>query len=164
MQVHVQLPNASKICRKIGIDFAPALTGFEIRAGRSVPVLDGVVICEEFEETLRDAHYEDTRHRAEEARKKRLAEGESAWRHLLTALVTRLRVQRSYAEETGKVEITGTPHIPGSNVHPSSGRISTKTRGHQAVPQQGQRHNDNVSSEEPEVSKHNQMQVDIEEI
>lgn len=34
--------------RALGVDFAPALTGFELQAGRSVPKIEGVVVCEEF--------------------------------------------------------------------------------------------------------------------
>lgn len=34
------------LCRALGVDAAPALVGFEIQAGRSVPLIDGVVVCQ----------------------------------------------------------------------------------------------------------------------
>lgn len=40
-------------CRSLDIDYAPALTGFELQGGRSVPKIDGVVVCEEFEAQVR---------------------------------------------------------------------------------------------------------------
>ncbi len=39
-------PGLVAVCKALGFDFAPALVGFEMRGGRSVPVLDGVVVCE----------------------------------------------------------------------------------------------------------------------
>jgi len=100
LQVHVQLPHIAKICRKLGVDFAPALAGFEIRAGRSVPVIDGVVVCQEFETLIRDAYHQDMQHKAEEARRKRIQEGEAAWHSMLRAMLTRLHLQESYAAAT----------------------------------------------------------------
>ncbi|KAI8108137.1 hypothetical protein M9434_006167 [Picochlorum sp. BPE23] len=97
--VHVQLPQIAKICKKIGIEFAPALTGFDIRGGRSVPRIDGVVICQEFEEILRDAYAEDMRHQAHLAKLQRLKDGEAAWKDLLKALLTHYKVKKSYAND-----------------------------------------------------------------
>lgn len=97
--VHVQLPQIAKICKKIGIDFAPALTGFDIRGGRSVPRIDGIVICEEFEDILRDAYAEDMKHQAHLAKIQRLKDGEAAWKDLLKALLTHYKVKKSYAND-----------------------------------------------------------------
>lgn len=41
------MPRVSVTCRALGIDYAVAMVGFESRGGQSVPVFDGVVICEE---------------------------------------------------------------------------------------------------------------------
>lgn len=40
------VPYPPQTRRALGIDFAPALTGFELQAGRSVPRIDGVVVCQ----------------------------------------------------------------------------------------------------------------------
>ena len=98
--VHIQLPNIFPICRKLGIDFAPALVGFEVRGGRSVPVIDGVVICLEHEEALRKAFEEDMNEKAEKARVKRLHQAASNWRALLRAILTRVRLKASYSSGT----------------------------------------------------------------
>ncbi len=42
----------NRIARKLGIDCAPAMMGWEIRKFGFVPVFDGFVVCEEFKDTL----------------------------------------------------------------------------------------------------------------
>lgn len=95
--VHVDLPNAAKVCKKLQIDFAPALTGFDIRGGRSVPRIEGIVVCEEYQDVVLNACHEYMKHQAELAKQKRLKEGEGAWRDFVRALLTHTRVLRSYA-------------------------------------------------------------------
>ncbi|XP_057838379.2 DNA repair protein RAD4 isoform X2 [Cryptomeria japonica] len=50
--VYLKMPRLVPIVKKLGIDFAPAMVGFEIRNGRSVPVFDGIVVCEEFRDAI----------------------------------------------------------------------------------------------------------------
>ena len=42
----IDAPNVAPICRSLGIDYAPALVGFEVQGGRMVPRIRGVVVCE----------------------------------------------------------------------------------------------------------------------
>jgi len=99
--VHVDLPDAAKVCRQLGIDFADAVAGFEYKKRRMVPTKCGVIVCAESEDVLREAWIEYTRHAAIVAKEKRLLEGELAWRDLLAALVTHIRVHRSFADDEG---------------------------------------------------------------
>ena len=55
------MPRLGPICKKLGIDYAPAMIGFDIRGGRSVPVIEGVVICKEEEAVVLEAYLEDER-------------------------------------------------------------------------------------------------------
>ena len=59
--VHLQMPRLGPICKKLGIDYAPAMTGFDIRGGRSVPVIEGVVICKGEEATVLEAYLAEER-------------------------------------------------------------------------------------------------------
>lgn len=45
----------NRIARKLNIDCAPAMIGFDYHSGWSHPVYDGFVVCEEFKDTLIDA-------------------------------------------------------------------------------------------------------------
>lgn len=38
----------NKVCRKLNVDCASAIVGFDFHGGWSHPVYDGFVICEEF--------------------------------------------------------------------------------------------------------------------
>jgi hypothetical protein len=43
------------VARKLDIDCAPAVVGWEFSGGGSHPVLDGFIVCEEFRDVLLDA-------------------------------------------------------------------------------------------------------------
>lgn len=60
-QVHLRLPNLGPVCRKLQVDYAPALLGFEVRRGKMVPKIEGVVVCQEFEELVVSAYLEEER-------------------------------------------------------------------------------------------------------
>ena len=50
--VHIPLKNTIRICKRLGIDFAEAVTGFEFGKQRAVPVITGVVVAEEHEHAV----------------------------------------------------------------------------------------------------------------
>lgn len=45
----------ARVARKLDIDCAPAVVGWEFSGGSSHPVLDGFVVCEEVKDVLLDA-------------------------------------------------------------------------------------------------------------
>jgi xeroderma pigmentosum group C-complementing protein len=92
VQAHVHLPHVALVCRRLGVDYAPALTGFDIRAGRSVPRLEGVVVCCEHEGAVRAGCAEEAAAREEAARRARAEAAEADWRLLLRSLLTRVRL------------------------------------------------------------------------
>lgn len=97
--VHINLPRVSKTAKSMNIDYAPALVGFEYKAGgKTLPVFNGIVVCEEFKAELLKRHEE-----AEEAR--RIALEEKAfkeaclhWRLLLGAVWTRARLRDEFQD------------------------------------------------------------------
>lgn len=48
------------MCERLGIDYAPAMVGFEIRRGHSVPVFEGLVVCEEFKAAVMEVRHDTT--------------------------------------------------------------------------------------------------------
>ena len=55
--MHLKLPRLGMACKKLGVDYAPAMAGFEIRGGRSVPIIQGVVVCEQDGAAVLEAHH-----------------------------------------------------------------------------------------------------------
>eukprot|EP00903_Cladosiphon_okamuranus_P010967 g10358.t1 len=53
---HVRGNQIGRVAAKLGVDYAPALTGFESKQGRQVPVLDGIIVCKEQSQMLREAY------------------------------------------------------------------------------------------------------------
>ena len=62
------VPGLNKIARKLDIDCVPAMVGWEAHCGFSHPILDGFIVCTEFQDTLLDAW---NRQQEEEEKKER---------------------------------------------------------------------------------------------
>ena len=131
--VHIQLPGISAICRKLDIDWAHALVGFEIRGGRSVPSIDGVVVCIEHEDKVREAYQNDLRQKAELARQKRYLEAEALWNSLLRALITRARLGAAYGKGS---EVEAAAEIVHHQSHKSKEKDSRSTVSEKVVKNQ----------------------------
>ena len=97
--VHVPWPGTVRICKKLGIDHAEAVTGFEFGSKMAVPVIEGVVIAAENEGLLRDswlAEEEVKRKREQLKAEKRILE---TWRKFLLGLRIAERVREEYGGE-----------------------------------------------------------------
>jgi xeroderma pigmentosum group C-complementing protein len=55
----IRQPSLKRVARKIGIDFAEAVTGFDVRCGRSVPRIEGVVVTSENVNPLLEQYADD---------------------------------------------------------------------------------------------------------
>ncbi|XP_059615349.1 DNA repair protein complementing XP-C cells homolog [Phlebotomus argentipes] len=94
--VHLQLPGINKICKRLSIDCAPAIVGFDFHNGWCHPTLDGFVICKEFEDTVLDAwnQEQDEAERKEDEKRDKRVYGN--WRKLIKGLLIRVRLQAKY--------------------------------------------------------------------
>uniref|UniRef100_A0A182XW23 Rad4 beta-hairpin domain-containing protein n=1 Tax=Anopheles stephensi TaxID=30069 RepID=A0A182XW23_ANOST len=94
--VHLQLPGLNRICRRLRIDCAQAITGFEYRAGGCQAVYDGFVVCEEFRDRVLDEWYREQvelQEKEDERRRKRIY---GNWRRLITGLCIRKKLKDRY--------------------------------------------------------------------
>ncbi|RAL17680.1 Rad4 family protein [Aspergillus homomorphus CBS 101889] len=101
---HIPWPGTVRICKKLGIDYAEAVTGFEFGSKMAVPVIQGVVVAAENEGLVKDAwRVEDEEKRRKEARK---AEARilQTWRKFLFGLRIAQRVREEYGPEEGDRE------------------------------------------------------------
>uniref|UniRef100_UPI00358E7AE2 DNA repair protein complementing XP-C cells isoform X1 n=3 Tax=Myxine glutinosa TaxID=7769 RepID=UPI00358E7AE2 len=93
---HLPLPGLQRVARKLDIDCAAAVTGFDFHSGFSHPVLDGWVVCEESSEVLIAAWEKEQKlseKRDQERRARRVAD---RWHLLAKGLLIRERLQKRY--------------------------------------------------------------------
>lgn len=106
--VHIPLRSTTKICKRLGIDFAEACTGFEFGNQRAVPVITGVVVAVEHEDLIIHEWEKDEEEREIKEEGKREKAALAAWRKMLMGLRIMKRVQEEYggdADEDLKEEV-----------------------------------------------------------
>lgn len=96
--VHLPFPRIQPVAKRLSIDFAPAMVGFEYRNDRSFPVFEGIVVCEEFKDSILEAYAEEEDRRKAEERKQDEVRALSRWYQLLSSIVIRQRLNNSYGE------------------------------------------------------------------
>ncbi|RAO70004.1 uncharacterized protein BHQ10_006016 [Talaromyces amestolkiae] len=96
---HIPYSGTVRICKKLGIDYAEAVTGFEFGSKMAVPVIEGVVVAEENAELVRDAWRADQEVRREKERlahEKRILQ---TWRKFVMGLRIMERVRAEYGDD-----------------------------------------------------------------
>ena len=101
---HIPLRATARVCKKLGIDYAEACTGFEFGNKMAVPILTGVVVAEENEDAVIDAWEaeEEARVKREEAKREKLILG--MWKKFYTGLKVIEKVKRDYGGNEEEVE------------------------------------------------------------
>ncbi|CAF2461846.1 unnamed protein product [Rotaria sp. Silwood2] len=97
--VHIVESNASRLCKKLGINYAEAITGFDAHGGGSHPVIEGIVICKEYEQTLRDALEQQKQITIEKEIKKKEDRVYKNWRKLIRGLIIKQNLAKKYADD-----------------------------------------------------------------
>lgn len=115
--VHLRLPRVAFVAKRLEIDFAPAMVGFEFRNGRSFPLFEGIVVCTEFKDAILEAYQEEEQRREAEERRRDEAQALSRWYQLLSSIVTRRRLKNCYGHG-----------IPSRDSAPVSNLDTTTTR------------------------------------
>jgi len=97
--VHIPLRGTRRICKRLGFDFAEAVTGFEFGNKRAVPVVTGVVIAEENEHAVIDEWEKDEKERLVKEEGKREKMALAMWHKWLMGLRIVRRVREEYGGE-----------------------------------------------------------------
>lgn len=50
--MHLRLPRVFAVAKRLNIDYAPAMVGFEFKSGQAHPVFEGIVVCSEFKDAI----------------------------------------------------------------------------------------------------------------
>ncbi|RWA13808.1 hypothetical protein EKO27_g1309 [Xylaria grammica] len=105
--VHVPYRGAVRVCKRLGIDFAEAVVGFEFGHRMAVPVIQGVVIAQEHHGHLLEELEKDEAERARKEDEKRRKAALSTWRRFLMGLRIADRIQQDYGHLDDSVDIFG---------------------------------------------------------
>ncbi|KAF2656110.1 Rad4-domain-containing protein [Lophiostoma macrostomum CBS 122681] len=97
--VHIPLKGTARVCKKLGVDFAEACTGFEFGKQRAVPVLTGVVVAAENEDMVIDAWEVEQAEKAKKEEDKRQKLVLGLWKKFYGGLRIVERMKREYGED-----------------------------------------------------------------
>ncbi|KAH9490965.1 hypothetical protein Btru_032358 [Bulinus truncatus] len=96
--VQIRGQGMQKVAKKLNIDIAAAMIGWDYHSGHCVPLMDGWIVCEEFADTLMAAWLEDQeiqKQREEEAIEKRVY---GNWRRLIRGLLIKERLKKKFLQ------------------------------------------------------------------
>ncbi|XP_060535427.1 DNA repair protein complementing XP-C cells homolog [Cylas formicarius] len=104
--VHLKLPGLAKVAKKMNVDCAPAVVGFEFHSGWSVPTIDGFVVCKEYEEEVVAAWEKEQAEMIRREQEKTDNRVYGNWRRLIKGLLIRERLKAKY--DFGTPSVSGT--------------------------------------------------------
>lgn len=93
---HLSVTGLNRICKKLGIDCAHAVIGFDFHQGACHPLYDGFVVCEEFADQVTAAWYQDQEEQEKKEQDKYEARVYGNWKKLIKGLIIRERLKRKY--------------------------------------------------------------------
>ncbi|XP_067854464.1 DNA repair protein complementing XP-C cells isoform X2 [Heptranchias perlo] len=96
---HLRVPNINRVARKLGIDCVRAVTGFEFHSGRSHPVTDGHIVCDEHVEILLAACEEEEAELERKEQEKREKRAVGNWKLLVKGLFIRERLKARFSSK-----------------------------------------------------------------
>jgi len=99
--VHIPMRGTVKICKRLGIDYAEAVTGFEFGHRMAVPIITGVVVAQENLEAVMAEWEKDEAERVRKEDEKRKKAAIGMWRKMLMGLRIIERVREEYGDEAG---------------------------------------------------------------
>ncbi|KAL3838696.1 hypothetical protein ACJIZ3_023287 [Penstemon smallii] len=123
--VHLRFPRLVPVAKRLDIDFAPAMVGFEFKNGRSFPIYEGLVVCTEFKDAILEAYFEEEERREAEEKRRNEAQALSRWYQLLSSIVTRQRLNNIYGDGESSQASIG---IPESEDKSSKPAVNTKKK------------------------------------
>ncbi|EXJ54938.1 uncharacterized protein A1O5_12849 [Cladophialophora psammophila CBS 110553] len=103
---HIPLRGTVRICKKLQIDFAEAVTGFEFGNKRAVPICTGVVVAKENERAVIEAWHKFNEEQRKKEEKKMEALVLELWRKFVVGLRIRERVRDTYGDQNAADELT----------------------------------------------------------
>ncbi|EEB06023.1 DNA repair protein Rhp42 [Schizosaccharomyces japonicus yFS275] len=94
--VHLPYRGIARIARQLNVDFADAVTGFDFRKQRAIPVTTGIIVAEENAELVKQEWEKYEVQRVERERKKQEKLALNCWKRLAHGLLIRRRIAQEY--------------------------------------------------------------------
>ncbi|KAJ4154075.1 hypothetical protein LMH87_010538 [Akanthomyces muscarius] len=105
--VHVPFKGTVRVCKKLGINYAEAVVGFEFGHRMAVPVIQGVVIAEENHDMVMEQLQQDEAERARKEDEKRRKAALGQWRKFIMGMRIVQRIRQEYGEIDDKMSVFG---------------------------------------------------------
>ncbi|KAI1381838.1 Rad4-domain-containing protein [Hypoxylon crocopeplum] len=105
--IHVPYRGVVRVCKRLQIDYAEAVVGFEFGHRMAVPVIQGVVIAEENYERVMEELEKDEAERARKENEKRRKVVFTTWRKFLMGLRIADRFKQDYGHLDESIEVFG---------------------------------------------------------
>lgn len=104
--VHINLPGLYRIARKLNIDCAPAVVGFNFGSMGATPAMEGYVVCIEYEDILREAWEVEQAEAVKRTKEKKDKRVYGNWKRLIQGLFIKERLAAKYEFSEEKKLIT----------------------------------------------------------
>ncbi|KAI1176809.1 Rad4 transglutaminase-like domain-containing protein [Nemania sp. FL0916] len=105
--IHAPYRGAVRVCKRLEIDYAEAVVGFEFGHRMAVPVIQGVVIAQEHYERLVEELEKDEAEKARKEDEKRRKAALGTWRRFLMGLRIADRIRQDYGHLDDSVDVFG---------------------------------------------------------
>lgn len=89
----------NRVAKKLNIDCAPAMIGWEFSGGGSHPVFDGFVVCQEISETLLDAWNKDQEEKLKKDAEKKEKRALDNWKKLIKGMLMHQKIRNKYLKK-----------------------------------------------------------------
>lgn len=96
--VHVPFRGTMRVCKRLQIDYAEAVVDFEFGHRMAVPVIQGVVIAEEYHDQVMEELQKDEEERSRKENEKRRKAALGKWRKFLMGMRIIQRIRQDYGE------------------------------------------------------------------
>ncbi|KAK0636668.1 Rad4 transglutaminase-like domain-containing protein [Bombardia bombarda] len=105
--VHVPYRGAVKVCKRLAIDYAEAVVGFEFGHRMAVPVIQGVVIAEEYHDKVMEELAKDEAEKSRKEDEKRRKAALAMWRKFLMGMRIVERIKKDYGHVRDDMDVFG---------------------------------------------------------
>lgn len=97
--IHIDVPKAKFICKKLGFEFVEAVVGFEKGGcGKSHPCISGVVTFERHKKEIIAEHRRLVKEEKEKAQIKIEKEAKQVWKKLIRSILVKKYVASTYEQ------------------------------------------------------------------